>query len=195
MISLIGNNRKEVVNMKSFKINRWTNLKITLFALFLSILVFYPINIILDISLKYNFIQYPTKNILINMYIYITVLTIPISLIHELIHGACYKMFHGKVRFGFRYIYAYTMEVSSIKLSIKEFLVVLLAPVTIISALSLLILPYNYFVGSMMFLINYIGSSGDIYMSLSLIRLKKDCKIVDRKYGYDIISKAELKGE
>lgn len=192
---LIGNNRKEVIKVKSFKVNKWTNFKITLFAVFLSILVFYPINIILDISLKYYFIQYPTRYILLNMYIYISVFTIPVSLIHELIHGAFYKLFHGQVRFGFRYIYAYTMETSSLKLGRDEFLTVLLAPITLISLLTLLILPFNFFLGSMIFLINYIGSSGDIYMALSLITLKKDCKIVDRKYGYDIILEKELEGE
>lgn len=181
--------------MKSFKVNRWTNLKITLFAVFLSILVFYPINIILDISLKYYLVQYPTKYILLNMYIYISVFTIPVSLIHELIHGFFYKLFHGKVRFGFRYFYAYTMEISALKLGRDEFLIVLLAPITLISLISLLILPFNFFVGSMIFLINYIGSSGDIYMALSLITLKKDCKIIDRKYGYDIMSGEEFEGE
>lgn len=181
--------------MKSFKINRWTNFKITLFAVFLSILVFYPINIILDISFKYYLIQKPTRYILLNMYIYILVFTIPVSLIHELIHGAFYKLFHGEVCFGFRYIYAYTMEISALKLRRHEFLMVLLAPITLISLLSLFILHFNFFIGSMIFLINYIGSSGDVYMAISLISLKKDCKIIDRKYGYDIISEEELEGE
>lgn len=37
---------------------------------------------------------------------------IPITLIHELIHGCAYATFGGKIKFGFKGIYAYAQEIS-----------------------------------------------------------------------------------
>ena len=131
-----------------------------------------------------NIIFYPTKNLILNYYIYIIVLMILISVVHEIIHGAAYKLFGGKVKFGFKGIYAYTMEVSGKEIPRLEFLIVLLGPLTAISILSLLLPGW---LGRMIFLLNLIGSSGDIYMALFLCRFSYESKIIDRSYGFDVV--------
>jgi hypothetical protein len=39
----------------------------------------------------------------------------------------------------------------------------------------------------MVFLLNLLGSSGDIYLGFTLARYSSKSFIVDRKYGYDVI--------
>lgn len=173
--------------MKKFKISTKTNIIIIIFSFALALLLYYPINIILDSVLEFSYLSYPTKYILLNLYIYIIVLTIPVSLIHEQIHGLFYFIFGGKVRFGFKFIYAYTMEVSGIELSRNKFLIVLLMPLVLISLGILLLIKVNFFICAICFLINLFGSCGDLYMAFSLISEHYNVKIVDRPYGYDII--------
>jgi len=93
-------------------------------------------------------------------------------------------LFGGKVKFGFKGIYAYTMEISGKKMTRLQFLVVLLAPLTCISILSLL---FAAWLGELIFYLNLIGSSGDIYMALFLCGFSYDSKIIDRSYGFDVV--------
>ena len=129
-------------------------------------------------------IFYPTKNLILNFNIYTMLLLIPITAVHETIHGAAYKVFGGKVKFGFKGIYAYTMETSGKKIPRLQFLIVLLSPLTVISILSLL---FPGWLGRMIFFLNLIGASGDIYMALFLCRFSYDSKIIDRTYGFDVV--------
>lgn len=110
----------------------------------------------------------------------------PINIIHELIHGSIYKLFGGKVKYRFKGIYAYTQETSGIILHKTKFLLVLLAQVAFISLAALLI-PGE--IGAIIFLLNLVGSTGDLLMALYLCKLNKSCYIVDRKYGFDAVSK------
>lgn len=64
------------------------------------------------------------------------------------------------------------------------FIAVLLMPLLIIS---LICLPFNNFFAGMSFIINLAGSSGDILMALSLLAYSNECRIIDRRYGYDVI--------
>jgi hypothetical protein len=59
-----------------------------------------------------------------------------------------------------------------------------MAPMTVISLISML-LPYQW--GLMLFILNLLGSSGDIYMSLWLCKIGENTKIIDRKYGFEIL--------
>lgn len=65
-----------------------------------------------------------------------------------------------------------------------ECLIVLLAPVTIISSASLII-PGS--IGGIVFLLNLLGSTGDLLMAFYLCRINHSSYIVDRKYGFDIV--------
>jgi len=131
-----------------------------------------------------QFVRYPTGSIEINIFIYVILLMIPISIVHEAIHGMAYKLFGGKVEYGFKGIYAYTQEVSGQAIERTKFLIILLAPLTIMSVLTLL-LPYK--LGGIIYLLNLLGASGDLYMSLKLIRYGWNSKIIDKKYGFDVI--------
>ena len=108
---------------------------------------------------------------------------IPISIVHEEIHGVAYKLFGGKIKYGFKGIYAYTMETSGKEILRVKFLIVLLAPLATMSVLSLFLPSW---LGGMIFLLNLLGASGDIYMSLFLCKFNCDSKITDRIYGFDV---------
>jgi hypothetical protein len=155
-----------------------------IFALLISLSMMDLINdsytIILIDSSIFNF----TKDFTINSVILVVLLMIPITLVHEALHGLSYKFFGGRVRFGFKVIYAYCQEVSAIKLHRTKSLITLLAPVTIISLFSLL-LPAG--LGGMIFILNLVGSTGDLYMSFYLTRFSSSY-ILDRNYGFDVIT-------
>ena len=59
-----------------------------------------------------------------------------------------------------------------------------MAPLTVMSILTLLL---PNWLGGMIFLLNLLGASGDLYMSFNLIRYDWNSKIIDRKYGFDVV--------
>lgn len=132
-----------------------------------------------------DFILYPTPYVMLNCYIYIILLLVPISIVHELFHGLAYRLFGGKVKYGFRGIYAYTKEISGRAIWRSFFLIVLLSPLAAISIISLAL---GRWMGSMIFMLNLFGSSGDIYMALTLIRCSSESRIIDRSYGFDVLN-------
>lgn len=66
-----------------------------------------------------------------------------------------------------------------------KFLIVLLMPIVTISLLSLLLPSW---LGGMIYFLNLLGSSGDLYMVVSLTKLQHQSKIIDKKYGYDVVA-------
>lgn len=64
-----------------------------------------------------NVIMNITSNYLIDAAIFFFAAFAPITIIHELIHGVTYQLFGGKVRYGFKGIYAYAQEISGIILN------------------------------------------------------------------------------
>ncbi|MGH4125298.1 MAG: metalloprotease family protein [Clostridium sp.] len=60
------------------------------------------------------------------------------------------------------------MEVSAKPIQRVKFLIVLLLPVTVISVVSLFL---PLWVGGMIFFLNLLGSSGDLLMAFSLMKL------------------------
>ncbi len=99
-------------------------------------------------------------------------------------HGLAYKLFGGKIKYGFRVIYAYTREISELPLHKIKFLIVLLAPVVIISAATL-VLPT--WIGSTLYVLNLLGSTGDLYMAFYLLKFDSNAKIIDKPYGFDVV--------
>lgn len=134
-----------------------------------------------------NVILNITGNLLLDEIIFFTLIFIPLNIVHELLHGSVYKIFGGKVKYGFKGICAYTQEISGIILHRSKFLLVLLAPVTVISIISILI-PGE--IGGIVYFVNISGSTGDILMALYLCKFKNDSYIIDRKYGFDVIPKS-----
>ena len=174
---------KEVMDM-SFKITWKTHVICTIIAFLIVKLLGSTVDNILDNFFLKPYIFYPTKYLVINFCIYVLLLMIPILIVHESIHGLAYKTFGGKVKYGFKGIYAYTQEVSEIPINRTKFLIILLAPLTIMSILTLFI---PVWLGGIIFLLNLLGASGDLYMSYRLIRYDSNSKIIDRKYGFDVV--------
>ncbi|HEY8892646.1 MAG TPA: DUF3267 domain-containing protein [Clostridium sp.] len=81
-------------------------------------------------------------------------------------------------------MFAYTQEISEIPIDRTKFLIILLAPLTLMSIVTLM-LPSD--LGGIIFLMNLLGASGDLYMSFKLSRYNSNSKIVDRKYGFDVV--------
>lgn len=142
-------------------------------------------DIFLDLVINYKFFRL-TEIYFLDMIIINLILMIPITLVHEIIHGITYIVFGGKIKFGFKGIYAYTQEISGVILHRTKFTVILLAPVTIISLSTLLI---TSSLGSLIFLLNFLGSTGDIIMAVYLCKSKENSYIKDRIYGFDVIDK------
>lgn len=88
----------------------------------------------------YTFSRYSVSYSLPLMFITFSLVVLLLtSIVHESIHGFMFMLFGGKVKYGFKGIYAYTQEVSGLPLSRTRFLLVLLTPITLISLLPLFI--------------------------------------------------------
>ena len=129
-------------------------------------------------------IWFPTKYVILNFYMYALILMSPIVLVHEGIHGVVFKIFGGKVKFGFKGIYAYTMETSGKPIERIKFIIVLLAPLVVITIPCLLF--FNVVTG-LILLLNLIGATGDIYMTIVLMGCDRNTKVIDRIYGLDLV--------
>jgi len=167
----------------SFKITWKTHVMCFLISVIIVLFFWNTANVIVENFIMKDFVEYPTKFISVNFYIVILLLLVPIIAIHEVLHGISFIIFGGRVKYGFKGIYAYTMEVSAKPIQRVKFLIVLLMPVTVISLFSL-ILPL--WLGGMIYFLNLLGSTGDLYMAALLMRLDSDSSIIDRKYGFDI---------
>lgn len=168
----------------SFRITWKVHLKCVLMSLIFIIFYYNPTNRIIGNFFGNSFIFYPTKYLIVNFYLYVILLMVPITIVHEVTHGFIYTIFGGKVKYGFKGIYAYTQEISKKPIDRIEFLVVLLCPMVIISVLSLL-LPIE--IGGMVFILNALGSCGDLYMAIALSKCGSHSRIIDRSYGFDVI--------
>ncbi|MFD3158865.1 DUF3267 domain-containing protein (plasmid) [Haloimpatiens sp. FM7330] len=168
-----------------FKLTYKTHIKIIMTSL-LFIIIFY--NKIMSSELDFlkatsNLypLQYP---ILATMLIMLS-LAVPITLVHEGIHAIFQKLYGGKVKFIFKIIYAAVQETSGNPLSLKQFTFVLLSPVIIISLICLLLPKW---LGPLIFYTNLLGSFGDIYMTIGLLKYPTNSKIIDKSYGYLVIN-------
>jgi uncharacterized integral membrane protein len=168
----------------SFRITWKVHLKCVLMSLIFIIFYSNNTNRIIENFFENTFIFYPTKYLIINFYLYVILLMVTITIVHEVTHGYIYTVFGGKVKYGFKGIYAYTEKASEKSIGRIQFLVVLLSPMVIISLLSLL-LPIE--IGGMVFILNALGSCGDLYMAIVLSKFDSHCRIIDRNYGFDVI--------
>lgn len=168
-----------------FKLNIKVHLLCMTIAIALTIVLFNTIQNVLETVFSMKIIQFPTSLLLINFYIFLVLLLVPVSILHELVHGLIYCYFGGSVSFGFKLIFAYTFEKSSKKFKKNEFLLIIMSPVVIISIVSLLI-PYP--IGALIFIINLLGSCSDLFMAFSICKYPPNCRFIDRFYGYEIVN-------
>jgi hypothetical protein len=180
----VNTSYREVKDM-AFKVSWKTHFTCLILAVFIAILLNNTINNILEIYFELGLAIYPTPNMLINVFVQGIAIMLPITLIHEFFHGLAYTVFDGKVRFGFKGIYVYTQEVSGRPIQRTKFLVVLLSPLTVISLITLILPDW---LGCIIFILNLLGSTGDIYMALYLCRFDSESCILDRSNGFEIVN-------
>jgi hypothetical protein len=167
----------------SFKITWKTHIVCMLITAVIAAVLFGQIDTTIQNCFLSGILRYPTGNIFLNFLLFIILLMIPVSLLHEAVHGAVYKIFGGRIIFGFNGIYAYCREITGITLSRSKFIAILLSPLVSISLLTWLV---PHWIVSMVIILNALGSSGDILMFLYLCS-KPRCRILDKEYGFDII--------
>lgn len=131
-----------------------------------------------------NVINIPTSNIGVNFILICLLIIYIMSFIHECIHAITYIAFGGKVKIGFKLMYAYTKETSKIALESHKFIIVLLAPLVVLTTISLL---FGHWFGNLIFFFNLIGSTGDIVMTTIVLIYGRKGKIIDNDQGFTVI--------
>lgn len=168
----------------SFKVTWKTHIICFLLALLVSLAMNNTAGLIIENFCSSGLVFYPTGSLVANFYIQITILMIPVTIVHELIHGITYKLFGGQIEYGFKIIYAYTHEISGLAIERTKFLIILLAPLVMISIVSIF---FPIWIGGMIYYLNLLGSVGDLYMAFHLSRCSHSAKIIDRRYGFDVV--------
>jgi hypothetical protein len=168
----------------SYKISWRLHVACNILAILISIPLYNFINSINERFCYSRYSYFPTKFILVNYYFYILIILIVVTILHEMIHGITYKLLGGKIKFGYKIIYAYTQEISGLQIKRNYFILVLLAPLL---TLTIICLCFNNYFANMSLVINIMGSTGDIIMAATILRYSNNSKFIDRSYGYDII--------
>lgn len=168
-----------------YKITWKTHMICTLISLAISLMMGRLIDNIMvglsDTDILFRMIPWPQASFMV----LVVLLMVPITLVHEYIHGVFYRSFKGKVRFGFKGIYAYCQETSGIAIERVNYLIVLLSPLVFISILAVLI---GGWIGSLVYLLNLMGSSGDLYMAYKVSLCGKGSRVIDRPFGFEVIA-------
>lgn len=168
----------------SFKITRKVN--ILCFVIGLSIV--YILRDTVNNSL-FNLLFYDygiTGNTALDLIVVIIFLMSLLTLVHELLHAAAYKLLGRKVIVGFKGIYACTRDVTGLPLHRTKFVIVLLTPVTVISLITLL---FSNWISDALLILNIFKSTRDMLMALYLCLSNKDCYIIEKSNGFDVIQK------
>lgn len=129
-----------------------------------------------------------TDNLVIDMVLFFMILMIPVTMIHEWIHGMAYKLFGGKVKYEFKGIYIKARDVSGIAIHRSKFLLIIMAPMTIISLISLAIPSW---IGGLLLLLNIFKSTGDILRVFYVFKGNCDTYVIDKKDGFEIVGEGE----
>lgn len=168
----------------SFRITLKTRLMYFFIAIVILLILFNTeVSIFYNLSSK-NFNLYPTKYLIINLYLYKILLMIPVCFLHEVIHGILFSICGGKISFKFKGLMVCAVEKSGIAIDRQKYLIILLAPLVLISLISLCLPPW---LGGVFFILNIVESSADIYKGINLCIIHWNSKIVYKSYGYDVI--------
>ncbi|MDP4147495.1 MAG: metalloprotease family protein [Bacillota bacterium] len=122
----------------SFKLTWRTHIIINLIGTAMIVVLFPMVNYIIEQYIYYVFNITKSSNLLMYLII-IILLLVPVTIVHESIHGIAHIYFGGKVKFGFKWIYAYTEETSGRPIGAEAFCIVLLAPAAAITVMTFLL--------------------------------------------------------
>ncbi|MDT8718749.1 DUF3267 domain-containing protein [Clostridium sp. 19966] len=126
-----------------------------------------------------------TSNFLLDICLYIILFVIVVKLVHEFVHGTVIKIFGGTVKYKFKGFFVSAEEISEKEMNRTEFLIVLTAPLLVIS---LLTAAFSIWQIKLIFLINIFMSIEDIIKTLYLLKAKSESKIIMKDYGFDIVN-------
>lgn len=106
-----------------------------------------------------------------------------VMLLHELVHGFFFKYYSkGKVKYGFKGIYAYA-GCPDYYFRKNEFIIIGLAPFVILNFLMVLMLLFIkgsfFYVLYIIFTVHFVGCIGDLYVVIKLIKYKPETLIRD----------------
>ena len=164
-----------------FEITKWLHIKSFIFAIIISLLFTKSINLSLD---SITMLAINHSNPVLSFIVIVLGMVLTMAFIHEIFHAIGYLMFGGKIKIGFKYIYAYVQETSGIELKSWQFLITLLLP---LFALSIPAMIYPNWLTLFIFVFNLIGSFGDITMAFFLAKNNFKGKIVDTDNGFIIV--------
>jgi len=121
--------------------------------------------------------------------------SIGVLLLHELIHGLCFRLAGGRPTYGHKlpfYLYAACENRYICK---KSYLIVSLGPLVIITALCAALCaltPTAWFWPPYLALaVNASGCAGDLYVTYLILRMPKDVLVIDSGTAMQIYSKQE----
>lgn len=113
---------------------------------------------------------------------------IAVMIVHELVHGLFYRLFSGRrPRFGFQGLFPYTAAPSGVYFPRRQFLVVGLSPLVLLTAVGLLLMviaPVSL-VPFLLFFVafNASGAAGDLIMVSQLLTFSSDTVMEDNDSG------------
>jgi len=122
---------------------------------------------------------------------------IGVLLLHELIHGLCFRYIAGgRPKYGHKLPFYLYCACEGRFICKKSYFIVSLAPLAAITALCAALcalVPQAWFwVPYFAFVMNACGCAGDVYISMLLLRMPKDILVVDSGVAMQIYSTQEI---
>ena len=122
---------------------------------------------------------------------------IGVLLLHELIHGLCFRhVAGGRPKYGHKLPFYLYCACEGRFICKKSYFIVSLAPLAVITALCAalcaLVPPDWFWVPYFAFVMNACGCAGDVYISLLLLRMPKGILVVDSGVAMQIYAKQEI---
>jgi len=127
------------------------------------------------------------------LFLLLTLLPIPL---HELTHGAVMRYYGGRPRYGVgiaHFVLPYAYATSNDVYTRRQFIVILLAPLVVLSTVGVLFLPWLPWL-LIPLATNAAGSICDFWMTCYLLRLPSDVQLLDERSGLSVYGAAKHQG-
>lgn len=149
-----------------FTITKSLHIKVFVIALAIAYVLYDQINATL---MDYQVDIFNITDSIVLYWVALLAIVLVMSFIHEIFHAMAYMVFGGKVQIGFKGIYAYTKEISGLSIKGIQMIIILLTPVIIMSTPLLF---SSHWLFRFVFIFNLVGSLGDIFMTLFILKNK-----------------------
>lgn len=136
-----------------------------------------------------NYRRLPLSAFNLNNLIISFIVIIIVALIHELTHGLVYSLFGAKLKFGYKFMSLYTIDVSGKLYNMVQSGFIFFSPLMFISLILVLLIylmPNMFYFILYGLLFNISGSIGDILLFMFILYKGTHCKIKDEDNGFGI---------